>query len=61
MKKEDLKVNAIFYSTRFKCMGKCFAVMDFMAYMVFLDRNVPSGWYHCSELTEDFTDIKDIS
>ena len=53
LKKQSLRVNTIFYSTRYKCFGQCLAVADFMAYMIWANPSCLNGWYHCAELEED--------
>ena len=52
MKKEKLKVNTVFFSKRFKSLGQCLAVADFMAYMIFPRGKGFNGWFHCQELED---------
>ena len=50
MKKEQIKINSMFYSRRHESFGMCVAKMGFMAYMLFTKKEHPSCWYHCAEL-----------
>jgi hypothetical protein len=59
LKKEQLKKNTIFYSTRFNCFGQCLGVKDFMGFMIWSKPTAPMGWYPSSELIYDMSEIKD--
>ena len=58
MKKEQLKTNTVYYSTRYKCWGQCLEKKDFMAYMIWASPSANPGWYPCSELIYDVYEIK---
>lgn len=58
MKKALLKKHTVYYSKRFRCLGQCLSVRDFMAYMIWSIPTAPAGWYHCEELEYDVSQIK---
>jgi hypothetical protein len=58
MKKDKLKINTIYYSKRFKCFGQCLKKKDFMAYMIWSLPGAQPGWYPCTELVYDVTELK---
>jgi len=58
VKKERLKKNTMFYSTRFECFGQCLGVKDFMGFMIWAKPTAPMGWYHCEELVYDASELR---
>jgi len=60
MKSKELKVNAMYFSTRFKCYGMCVAQIKYMAYLLFTPthKKAFSGWFHCQELEKSHWDLE---